>query len=121
MKARIANRVIASLLALCGASALGCASAPPPTERLATAKAGVRSAHELGAGNVPQAALHVKLAEEEIQLANKLVADGENERAEAVLQRAAADAEVAVALAHEKRLRDTSDANAKIEADKQNP
>ncbi len=121
MKARVASRVIASSLVLCTATALSCASAPPPTDRMATAKGGVRSARELGATNVPQAALHVKLAEEQIQLANKLIADGDNERAEAVLQRAAADAEVAVALTHEKRARDTADASAKAQADKQNP
>jgi hypothetical protein len=109
--------VIASL-ALCTASALGCGSAPAPTERLATAKAGVRSAHELGASSVPQAALHVKLAEEQIQLAHKLLADGENERAEALLQRAAADADVAVALAREKRVLDGADESVKVQAAK---
>lgn len=121
MKARVASLVIASSLTLCAASALGCASGPAPTDRLATAKGGVRSARELGAASVPEAALHVKLAEEQIQLANRLIADGENERADAALQRASADAEVAVALAHEKRVRDGADANAKAQADKQNP
>jgi hypothetical protein len=41
MKARVASLVIAS--ALCAASAFSCASTPPPTERLASAKAGVRA------------------------------------------------------------------------------
>jgi hypothetical protein len=121
MEARVGNGIIASSLALYVTWAVGCASAPEPTERLATAKAGVHSARELGASSVPQAALHVKLAEEEIQRANKLIADGENERARALLDRAAADAELAVALAREKRVRDSADANAKLQADKQNP
>jgi hypothetical protein len=116
MEAKVASRVTA--LALCAASALGCASAAVPTERLASAKAGVRSAQELGAKNVPQAALHLKLAEEQIQRANKLIEDGESERAEALLQRAAADADVAVALAREKRVRDTAEASAKLNAEK---
>ena len=116
MKARVTSLVIAS--SLCAASAISCASTPAPTERLATAKAGVRSAHELGASSVPEAALHVKLAEEQIQKANKMLADGENERAEALLQRAAADADLAVALAREKRVRDAADPNVKVQAAK---
>lgn len=112
MRSRVASRVIAATLALGLASAVGCASTPAPTtERLASAKAAVRSARELGASSVPAAALHVKLAEEQIQRANKLVKDGENERAEALLQRAAADAEVAVALTREERVRNAAGGN----------
>jgi hypothetical protein len=112
---------MAASLALCAASALGCASSPEPTERLASAKAGVRSARELGASSVPEAALHMRLAEEQIQRANKLIDEGENDRANAVLQRAAADAEVALALTREKRVRDYAVSSAKQQADKENP
>lgn len=108
MRARVTSRVIAAALALGSAVALGCASTPAPNERMASAKAGVRSARELGASNVPAAALHVKLAEEQIQRANKLVDEGENERANALLQRAAADAELAVALTREARVRNAA-------------
>jgi len=81
--------------------ALACAGAPQPTERLAGAQAAVRAAKEVGADNVPQAQLHTKLAEEQVIQANKLIEEGENERAEMVLRRATADAELAVALARE--------------------
>lgn len=84
-----------------GLTALACAGAPQPTERLAGAHAAVRAAKEVGADNVPQAQLHTKLAEEQVVQANKLIEDGENERAEMVLRRATADAELAVALARE--------------------
>lgn len=82
-------------------TALACAGAPQPTERLASAQAAVRAAKEVGADNVPQAQLHTKLAEEQVIQANKLIEEGENERADMVLRRATADAELAVALARQ--------------------
>lgn len=84
-----------------GLFALACASAPQPTERLASAQAAVRAAKEVGANSVPQAQLHTQLAEEQVAHANKLIEEGENERAEMILRRATADAELAVALARE--------------------
>lgn len=93
-----------------GLMALACAGAPQPTERLASAQAAVRAAKEVGADNVPQAQLHTKLAEEQVIQANKLIEDGENERAEMVLRRASADAELAVALAREAESKRQADA-----------
>ena len=75
-----------------------CASAPEPTERLASAQASVRAARELHATNIPRAELHVRLAEEQVQSARKLMEDGENHRADMLLRRAKADAELALAL-----------------------
>jgi hypothetical protein len=89
------------LVAGIGLIALACASGPQPTERLASTQAAVRAAKEVGAKDVPQAQLHTQLAEEQVQQANKLIKDGENERADQVLRRAQADAELAVALARE--------------------
>ena len=79
----------------------GCASYPAPTERMATSTAAVRGAQESGASSNPQAALHLKLAQEQLEQAKQLMADGDNKRAEFVLLRADADAELAVALARE--------------------
>jgi hypothetical protein len=76
-------------------------SIPPPSDRLATAEAASRSARELGADRQPKAALHLKLAQEQIDSAKKLMADGDNKRADLVLQRASADAELSVMLAKE--------------------
>jgi hypothetical protein len=89
------------LVAGVGLLALACASGPQPTQRLASAEAAVRAAKEVGAKDVPQAQLHAQLAEEQVQQANKLIKDGENDRADQVLRRAQADAELAVALARE--------------------
>lgn len=81
---------------------VGCGSSlPPPSDRLASAEAASRSARELGADKEPKAQLHLKLASEQIEEAKKLMADGDNKRADMVLQRANADAELAVWLAKE--------------------
>jgi hypothetical protein len=90
-----------SVVAGIGLMALACGSAPQPTERLVTAQAAVRAAKEVGAKDVPQAQLHAQLAEEQVTKAQKMIEDGDNERAEMVLRRATADAELAVALARE--------------------
>jgi Domain of unknown function (DUF4398) len=90
-----------SVVAGLGLLAVACGGAPEPRERLATAQASIRAAKEIGADNVPQAQLHAQLAQEQVTLANKLIEDGENERADYVLRRAAADAELAVALTRE--------------------
>jgi Flp pilus assembly protein TadD len=78
-----------------------CASAPPPTDKMASTEASVRTARELGADGIPTAQLHLRLADEELQKAKALSADDENEHATTMLQRASADAELALALAKE--------------------
>ena len=93
--------VYTGLVAGIGLAAIACASTPQPTERLVATQAAVRAAKEVGAKDVPQAQLHAQLAEEQVLQANKLMEDGENERADQVLRRAQADAELAVALARE--------------------
>jgi hypothetical protein len=94
-----------SALSLSAAVAAGCASAPPPTEHLASAEAAVRAAREVGAERVPTAELQVKLADEEIQKARALEKQGENQRADSMLLRASSDAELALALAREAGMR----------------
>jgi Domain of unknown function (DUF4398) len=80
---------------------LGCASFPAPTQRMADAESATRSAREVGADNQPAAKLHVKLADEQIASAKVLISNGDNERADYVLVRAKADAELALAIARE--------------------
>lgn len=85
-------------------AAVGCGSVPPPTERIASAEAALRGASEVGASQVPRAALHLKLAEEQIDKAKRYIQDGYNQRAELALRRAQADAELALALAREQHI-----------------
>jgi hypothetical protein len=91
----------ASAVALLVLFALGCGGFPPPNDRLAATVAAARSAREVGAPNSPQAALHLKLADEGLASAKNLMTDGNNQRASYVLLRAKADAELALALAKE--------------------
>ena len=86
-------------IALVFASA--CASHPPPTDHLASAIAATRGAQEAGAATVPEAALQLKLAEEGVARARKLMESGDNERADFMTLRAYNDAELAIALARE--------------------
>jgi len=88
---------VAMLTAGCGSSY------PAPTQPLSDAQAADRSAQELGADADPAAKLHLKLAQEQMANAKKLMADGENKKAEALLLRAKADAELALSLAREQK------------------
>lgn len=92
-----ATFIVTSLLV-----AAGCAgSQPPPTQLMADVQSANRSATELGAQDNPQAKLHLKLAEEQLNQAKVALEEDDNERAEALLMRAKADGELAVALTRE--------------------
>lgn len=81
--------------------AMGCASHPAPTDQVASSLASVRGAEEAGAAQVPEAALHLKLAQEQIDRAKQLMEKDDNQRAEDLAVRAYQDAELALALARE--------------------
>lgn len=94
MKSALSALSIVSLLA-------GCAGSPPPSDHLASAVAETRAAQEAGAANVPRAALHLKLAEEQVTQARRMMKDGKNERADYMTLRAYNDAQLAIALTKE--------------------
>jgi hypothetical protein len=80
----------------------GCAGAQKvPTEALVDSQVSIRAAEEAGAIQVPDAARHLELAKEQTREARELLDDGKREEAALYLQRAEADAELAVALARE--------------------
>jgi hypothetical protein len=86
---------------LAGSSMLGiaCGSSQLPASKLADAESGIRAAREVGAQDTPKAALHLKLAQDGLQRAQAQSKDGDSERAEATLEEAKVDAELAVLLA----------------------
>ena len=84
----------ALLLAACGGAAI-------PQEQLTSSKSTISVAQAEGAPDEPQAALHLKLAQEQVAKAEALIADGDNEEAAKLIDRAQADADLAVALAKE--------------------
>jgi hypothetical protein len=101
------TRALTLALGFGGAALLGgCASHPQPTEHLAASMAAVRGAQEAGATRVPEAALHLKLAEEQIEQARWMMENGDNARADAMTIRAYNDAELALALARESNAND---------------
>jgi pyridoxal biosynthesis lyase PdxS len=79
--------------------AVGCGSSAVPLDRLTDAKATVRAAQEAGAQSTPQAALHLKMANDELTSAQKAMDDEDNDRARLLLNQAQADADLSLALA----------------------
>ncbi len=87
-------------IVLCAAFLISCGAAPkPPTEELSKAKAVVRAADEVGAKDAPRAALHLKMANDQIASAEELIERKKMKDARHLLMRAEADAELSIALA----------------------
>lgn len=85
-----------------------CASAP--TRQLSDTKAALRAAEEMSGPENPKAAYHLKLAEDQIAAAEKLIDDGDGDNqdmreARRYLERAEVDAELAIAYARTADLR----------------
>ena len=94
---------------------LACGGAPVPHDALSAAQADVKGAEVGGANDNPKAALHVKLAKDQIEIAQKQINDGDNEEAARTLDRAQADAELALALAKEtKAQNDAAEASEQV-------
>lgn len=114
MKRRLTTLFSAGLLSL--ASAAGCASSEVAPDKVAAPKERIAAAEEAGAEEHPSASLQLKLANDQYDQAKRLIRDGEGERAEKVLQRAAVDAELALELARlENTRRDANEAIKRIE------
>ena len=90
-----------------------CASTEVSPEAIAEPQAKISAAQEAGANENPRASLHLKYATDAFEHASKLIADGDGDEAKLQLQRATADAELALQLA---RLDETrSDATRTLE------
>jgi hypothetical protein len=92
-------KAVVSVSSLMALFAVGCASSGVPLEHLTDAKATVRAAQEAGAQGTPQAALHLKMANDELASAQKAMNDNDNDRAQLLLNQAQADADLSLALA----------------------
>ncbi|MFO7687903.1 MAG: DUF4398 domain-containing protein [Desulfobacterales bacterium] len=86
---------------LLAAAIVGCASGPAFNQSSEASKSAIRAADEVGAGELPRAALYLQLAKEELERARVLAAEGDKEQAASLLKRAEADAELAITLSHE--------------------
>jgi hypothetical protein len=87
------------------ALALTACAGNPPTEHLAASMAAVKTAESAGASNEPQAALHLKLAKEQIGQAQRMIEEEDYEEADRMTMRANEDAELALAMAREARIK----------------
>jgi hypothetical protein len=91
--------------------AAACGGGAPPSERLVNAESAIRGAVEISANvSPPRAALHLQLAQEQVDKAKRYVAEGLNERAELALRQAQADAELAIALARNEEMKKRAEA-----------
>jgi outer membrane PBP1 activator LpoA protein len=87
---------LAAVLTACGAAF------PPPNDQVATTQGAVRAAEEAGADKDPEAQLYLKLAREQLDKARELMTEGQHERADRLLRRSEADADLARGLARSK-------------------
>jgi hypothetical protein len=85
------------------AGAVGCAaSIPPPNDAWAAAQADVGRAQAAGAPEVPNAKLHLQLAQEDLQEARHLIGT-DNDRAASLCGVASSEAQLAFAMAKQAR------------------
>ncbi len=76
-----------------------CATTVPQQQNAEGPAAAIRSAEEVGADRVPQAALRLQLAKEQLEHARTMTSDEQRPEAARMLMRSQADAELALALA----------------------
>jgi hypothetical protein len=90
-----------STLGFVAACAVGCASTPIPSSRVASVETAVRAARDGGAERVPAAKTPLNSAEGQLGEAKNLISKGDNDEASAKLTRAELDAALASALTRE--------------------
>jgi hypothetical protein len=89
---RIASIALVALAAACGASL------PPPNTEWAEANNDVGKAEAGGAPDVPEAKLHLQLAQEDLQKSKELI-NQDNRRAASLVAVARAEAQLALSIA----------------------
>jgi hypothetical protein len=101
----------AGLLISAALGVAACGGGAPPSERLVNAESAIRGAVEINANvSPPRAALHLQLAQEQVDKAKRYIADGLHQRAELALRQAQVDAELAIALARNEEMKKRAEA-----------
>jgi len=90
----VSTALVAVSVAACGGSSL-------PPAKAADTQASISAAAAVGADQHPQAALHLKMARDQLKQAQELINRNEGDQARLVLERANADAEVALIITRE--------------------
>ena len=83
-------------LAACGGAELN-------QTRATNVQASLIAAEKVGAKDQPKAALHLQLAQEQLESAKRLAADGDQVNSDLLLERAKVDADLAIQLARTER------------------
>jgi hypothetical protein len=95
----------------------GCASSGLDQQKLVDTQAAVNSIEELEESEHPDVSLHLKYARDQLVAAKRLMDEGEDEEANRMLERANADARLALAMARTERSRkEAEEAWAEVEA-----
>jgi hypothetical protein len=92
-------KLVSALASVCALTLtqIGCGSSlqtPSTTE----AKSAISAAEASGAAGDPEAALHLKMAEDQVRAAEALIGEGDKGEAQLVLERAKVDAQLAQVL-----------------------
>jgi hypothetical protein len=82
-----------ALLAIC---VVACGGGSLPPAKVADTQSSISAAAAVGAEQHPQAALHLKMARDQLRQAQGLLEDGKDREARLVLERAQADADLAM-------------------------
>jgi hypothetical protein len=93
--------LLAVVTAACGGSF------PPPNDEYSAAQADVGRAEAGGAPTVPDAKLHLQLAQEDLQKSKALI-DNDNKRAADLIAVARVEAQLALSLAKQQQAEDTA-------------
>jgi len=95
----------------------GCASSGLDQQRLVDTQATVNAIEELDESEHPEVSLHLKYARDQLAAARRLQDEGEDEAAARMLERAYADAQLALAMARTERSRqEAQEAWAEVES-----
>ncbi|XXF78489.1 DUF4398 domain-containing protein [Myxococcaceae bacterium GXIMD 01537] len=97
--------VLATILSLAAAGCATSQKASTAREQFAESRASLRAAEEVGADRIPESARYLGYARQQLDEADRLLAANEYDAADLVLRQAAADADLALALAREVPLR----------------
>jgi hypothetical protein len=93
------------LLLLGPALVIGCGGAEVKQQEVVDARAAVLAVEKAEADENPEAAMHLRLAQEQLQAAEKMQKEDEPEQARLLLDRAKMDAELALQIARTEQLK----------------
>ncbi len=108
----VATIALALACAASAASGVGCMAKDGGGGRLGHSEALIRTARDVGAEGVPEAAQHLAMARHQLAQARRYLDAGEHDEASRLLARADADAQAAFAITREAHLKTTAEETA---------